>query len=140
MVSAFQFLTNTTMEFDVPTGLDTTDRSGNPVPETERVLVKAYLKPLSSNKAPKEIRDQHPLDVSAQYLEGYLTSHSVFPRGIEAGSKAKAVYQGSFLGSQKRQVGTVIIYFGLQSSVGADSITGQKIFCVFVVSGGGALG
>ena len=125
--SPFYSFRNSVLIFEVEDlTSDTVDKSGNPVPGKKSVTVEAFLKPVKSAK--KDNYTDYPnLSTSEEYLKGFVVSPETgFPVGVSLLNKTiSATYR-----DQKGQFTRTI---ALQSSVGADLITGYPIAGIFKV-------
>ena len=125
--SPFYPFRNTTLVFEVEDSTsDDVDKSGNPTPSTKRVTIEAFLKPVKS--ARKDNYTDYPnLGTSEEYLKGFVVSpESGFPDGVVLLSKTVSA-------KYRDQDGVFTRTLNLQSSVGADKITGYPIAGIFKI-------
>ena len=84
--SPFSDFANATIEFDVPTGTQTTDKYGNPIIENEKVVIVALLKPPSDRsytRADIEHLYNGGIERKGVLLEGYLVSPRTYPENFD---------------------------------------------------------
>ena len=125
--SPFYPFRNTTLIFEIEDSTsDDVDKSGNPTPSTKRVTVEAFLKPVKSSRR-DNYTDYPNLSTSEEYLSGFVVSpESGFPNGVALLSKTISA-------KYRDQEGIFTRTLALQSSVGADKITGFPISGIFKV-------
>lgn len=125
--SPFYPFRNSTLVFEIEdSSSDDVDKSGNPTPSKKLVTVEAFLKPVKSSR--KDNYTEYPnLVTSEEYLSGFVvTPETGFPEGVAVLNKTvKAKYRD--------QEGVFTRLVALQSSVGADKITGYPISGIFRV-------
>jgi hypothetical protein len=143
--SVYAFLANMELTFKIPFADDSQlDPFGNPQERQEFVTLKAYMRKVDLQKAPLRVRQQFDEGINAFFVNGYLTEivgalnvPLLVPDGIAPGDKSvSASYSGKFLKSLRTQTGTFIYHPELSSSVGADSLTGEKLSGILYVVGG----
>jgi len=85
--SPFSAFANATIDFEVPTGTQTTDRYGNPVIESEIVTITALLKPAqgrSFNRSDIEYLYNGGIERRGVLLEGYLVHPTKYPDNFDS--------------------------------------------------------
>lgn len=125
--SPFYPFRNSTLVFEVEDSTsDDVDKSGNPTPSTKLVTVEAFLTPTKRVKR-VNYTDYPNLSTSEAYVSGFIvTPESGFPDGV-------AILNKTVSAKYRDQEGVFIRILELQSSVGADKITGYPISGIFQV-------
>ena len=95
MASPFpDFVRNTTLVFEVPTGELAQDEVGNAVAETTSIRVTAMLKVKTLTFSNSKIQRAPEIDESALLLEGYCLEPMVLPHSILPKNWAAATWSG----------------------------------------------
>lgn len=125
--SPFYPFRNSTLVFEVEdSNSDDFDKSGNPTPSTKLVTVEAFLTPMKRTRR-VNYTDYPNLSTSEAYVSGYIVSpESGFPNGVGILNKTVSA-------KYRDQEGVFTRILELQSSVGADKITGYPIAGIFQV-------
>jgi hypothetical protein len=132
MANPFDPFANIVISFlvDDPLENDRVDSAGNPLPVKREVTIEAFMKVPKVQYGALETAESFPgLGKNSTRLEGYICGDGKFPVGVNP-------LDTSSYCKYRDQLGTFTVLLAMQSSVGADSITGSKIVGVFSVVGG----